>query len=319
MEREAPEPEPEPVPEPADETESESPLQRGGSNELCSRCSSCERCAHLTIPTASPASALSPQTPSRVGRPPSSVVLPRSGSLYSDGLGQGELSMTSTRPVPQTQERRREQMETGLRMRDLKENQRSVSSEIDPSQLSATWDDRQIYGPDCDWHTCPVNGPIWGQLDGSTRLKFKKDRAAKEAAAAVAAVESKLMRATSTEEKQAAKAEATARAADEAKRVEQRRQGALFDSALSEPEPEPEGSDDDLNRADSLISDASKSSSVGGPSDFRETIASVLKVADDESNSACMGANGVVLRAQWNGSVKVAIKVARGDPDTIKQ
>ena len=306
MEREAPEPEPEPVPEPADEMESASPLQRGGSSELCSRCSSCERCAHLTIPTASPASALSPQTPSRVGRPPSSVVLPRSGSLYSDGLGQGELSMTSTRPVPQTQERRREQMETGLRMRDLMENQRSVSSEIDPSQLSATWDDRQIYGPDCDWHTCPVNGPIWGQLDEITRLKFKKDRAAKE-------------RAYSAEEKQAAKAEATARAADEAKRVEQRRQGALFDSALSEPEPEPEGSDDDLNRADSLISDASKSSSVGGPSDFRETIASVLKVADDESNSACMGANGFVLRAQWNGSVKVAIKVARGDPDTIKQ
>ena len=77
-------------------------------------------------------------------------------------------------------------MVTGLRMRDLKENQRSVSSEIDPSTLSATWDDQQIYGPDCDWHTCPVNAPTWDQLDEITRLKLKKDRAAAKEAEDVA-------------------------------------------------------------------------------------------------------------------------------------
>ena len=173
----------------------------------------------------------------------------------------------------------------------MKQNQRSVSSKIYPEELTATWDDQQIQGPDCDWHDCPVNGPTWDQLDERTRLKLRKESAAKRA------------QARQKEEE------------EEATRNEQRRSGELFRSC-SDPSTLLEA-DEDLSRAGSLTSDASASSVE--PAYFRLKIASVMQDAEEEATSGAAGANRVVLRAQWKGTVKVAIKVALGSSETIKQ
>lgn len=152
-------------------------------------------------------------------------------------------------------------------MRDLEENQRTVSSYIDPSDLMATWDDQQIRGPDCDWHDCMVNDPTWDELGWLARLKCKR--------------------------------------VAEAKQAKQR-----HDSE------QPDTQDDEdlrLSRGESLTSDTS--TSIDG---LEAKAIAVVRDADEEAKSGAQGANGVVLRAQW-GSVKVAVKVALGSPDTIKQ
>ncbi len=220
-------------------------------------------------------------------------VLNSSRTSASSVASMSSLEATSTRAATPAQERRRgrEHLKNYAEVQDMKQNQRSVSSKIYPEELTATWDDQQIHGPDCDWHDCPVNGPTWDQLDERTRLKLKKKSAAKRA--------------------QARRKEED----EEATRNEQRRSGELFNSC-SDPSTLLEA-DEDLSRAGSLTSDASASSVE--PADFQLKLASVMQFAEEEAKSGASGANGYVLRAQWKGSVKVAIKVALGSSETIKQ
>lgn len=309
--------EPEPELEEAREQDApSSPLRRGDSSQLCHTCSACELCAHLEVAPPPTPNRLSPRTPDArslsrnvSAASPFSLV----SSMSVDDLD--ELRPTSTRP-PQTQQR--ERMETGLKIGAYQKNQRSVESKISAEDLTATWDDQQINGPDCDWRTCPVNARTWDQLDVSTRLK-KKREARDRAAEKDKADESKLLRTRSAEQKKAAEAEAAAKVVEEAKRVEQAQRGLLFHSNVHEPEPE-EDEDDDLAREDSLVSVASSGTSSSGGLPLWN-MASVMKDVDDENKSGAMGANGAVLRAQWKGSVKVAIKVTLtlGMQEDIKQ
>jgi hypothetical protein len=106
-----------------------------------------------------------------------------------------------------------------------------------------------------------------------------------------------------------AKEQKLATAAEEAKRAEQRRAGSLFDSSISvEPEPE---DDDGLSRSGSLVSDTPTAPVSCGSAELRRHI-------DQGGRDRGQGQHGKVLRAQWKGSVKVAIKVALGSAD-IKQ
>jgi serine/threonine protein kinase len=49
-------------------------------------------------------------------------------------------------------------------------NVRVVASEIDPRDLTATWEDKQKWGADVDWRTCLVNGKRPGQDEVSDRV-----------------------------------------------------------------------------------------------------------------------------------------------------
>ena len=277
-------------------------LGRSASSQLCEQCSNWLRCANLCIVESLSGSMLS----SPVQRSGSGLSIVSTGSSDSTSHGGGAhgLQNTSTRASPQAQERRgdREHLRADGEMRGLKQNQRSVSSRIHPDELTATWDDKQIYGPGCDWHACLVNAPTWGQLDERTRLKLKKESATKRAA--------------ENKTKQADAKKLLAQNEEDDERADQRRTGALFASfahasALLED-------DEDLSRAESLTSVESWSS-TDGPTDFQSKLALAMRHAEEEAKSGAVGANGKVLRAQWKGSVKVAIKVALGSPETIEQ
>ena len=280
-------------------------LQRSASSQLCEQCSNCLRCANLCIAESPSGRMLS----SPLQRSGSALSMSTDSSNSSGSHGAHGLHNTSTRASPQAQERRgdREHLRADGEMRGLKQNQRSVSSRIHPDELTATWDDKQIYGPGCDWHACLVNAPTWGQLDERTRLKLKKESATKRAD------ENK------TQQADAKKLLAQKEEEDD-ERADQRRTGALFASfgahasALSED-------DEDLSRkstAESLTSVESWSS-TDGPTDFQSKLAVAMRHAEEEAKSGAVGAHGKVLRAQWKGSVKVAIKVALGSPETIEQ
>ena len=323
---------PEPEPELEEEREQDaasSSLPRADSSQLCKTCSACELCAHLEVAPPPTPVHLSPMTPGArtFSRTVSSAASPfnLAGSMSLEGLD--ELIHTSTRP-PQTPGQRAKQRgaptdsaqrQADSTMRGLRKNQRSVESTIFAEDLTATWDDQQINGPDCDWRTCLVSAPTWDKLDDRTRLELRRNaqKRAKEKAEAVQAerANEKLQRALSADQKEAAEAEAAAKAAE---RAELAQRSDLFDSVVAEPADEDE--DDDLGRSESLVSVASSgASSSGGGVLFGGGIESALKDAGAETRSGSAGANGVVLRAQWKGSVKVAIKVALESPEAIKQ
>jgi hypothetical protein len=139
-----------------------------------------------------------------------------------------------------------------------------------------------------------VHDKTWDQLDEGERLKLKNARAVSAA--------QKLQGTTS---KESAKAQE-----EEAKRDEQRRAGSLFDSSIFvEPEPE---DDEELGRVGSFISDTPTVPSSCGSAELRSHV-------DQEGRNRGQGQHGKVLRAQWKGSEKVAIKVALGSAEDIKQ
>lgn len=174
----------------------------------------------------------------------------------------------------------RDRMETDFKIIHLEKGQRAVGQEVQLDDLTATWDDQQIHGKDVQWNQCLVSDPLWSQLTEIQRAQCKK-------------------------------------AADE------RRKAARPTAAEpSAPRRSPRGPRQRFLSSSFPVRSTSESLLPVGPALSAEQdcschLPSVVVAARAED--AARGAHGIVYRAKWKGSLKVAIKVQQKEDDNTEE
>ena len=174
----------------------------------------------------------------------------------------------------------RDRMETDFKIIHLEKGQRAVVQEVQLDDLTATWDDQQIHGKDVQWNQCLVSDPLWSQLTEIQRTQCKK-------------------------------------AADE------RRKAARPTAAEpSAPRRSPRGPRQRFLSSSFPVRSTSESLLPVGPALSAEQdcschLPSIVVAARAED--AARGAHGIVYRAKWKGSLKVAIKVQQKEDDNTEE
>ena len=215
-----------------------------------------------------------------------------------------------------------------LRNAELQKVRRVVTANVEADDLTATWGDQQMHGPDCDWRDCYVSDRTWESLSERRKRQVEKDRM-RCLKAAVACYGDKVIvdarraawealhRSNAAAGTGSVEPQATAvPCGNELREVAQQQ----WHNKLTHAERHEwiQTAANAMAEADTKSARGAEAAQRPSPCDYDEeshamsklapNLSSLSKLSSCDTSRLSEGANGKVLRAQWKGSIKVAIK-----------